>query len=247
MPNTVRRKVLVFGGAAVGTAAIGWIDYATGIEVRVFPLYFAPISLVAWSGGRAATVATALLCSFAWGEANRRAGLEFSQSAIWSINVLAQSAAFLFVGLLMASLRHALEREQTLSRTDALTHLPNSRAFYEEAERVLARSKRHRRPLSVAYIDVDDFKKVNDTFGHHAGDELLKTIGAVLIRTLRVGDLAARLGGDEFAVLLEETDQEGAKAFLARARDELASRSPPRPSTSRPASAPSHSWLHPTT
>jgi diguanylate cyclase (GGDEF)-like protein len=143
-------------------------------------------------------------------------------ATLTAINVAAQATAFFFVGYSMASFHAALQRERTLSRTDALTGLANSRAFREEAQRVLARSKRHDRPVSLAYIDVDDFKKVNDTLGHQAGDELLRTIGTAIARTARAGDLTARLGGDEFAVLLEETDRDGARAFLTRTREQLA-------------------------
>jgi len=207
---------VTFVAAVLGAAAIGWVDYGTGVELRIYPLYFAPISLAAWRLGRVATIALALTCSMVWGVANLLAGLHYSSPLLWVANVIAHSSAFVFVGYLMATLRHALERERELSRTDALTHLPNQRAFYEEAARVLARSRRRKRPLSMAYIDVDDFKQVNDTLGHKGGDEALRAIGNVLASSLRAGDFAARLGGDEFAVMLEETDQHALKVVLER-------------------------------
>lgn len=222
MPSSARSKGLAFAAAGVGALVIGWLDYETGVELRIYPLYFAPIGLAAWNVGRVSTIVLAVLCSLIWGGANLLAGLQFSSPFIWAANVMAQSSAFVFVGYLVASLRHALERERGLSRTDSLTKLPNQRAFYEEAARFLARSRRHKRPLSIAYIDVDDFKKVNDTLGHQGGDEVLRAIGEVLARTLRAGDVAARLGGDEFAMLLEETDQNAAKVVLERTRRALA-------------------------
>jgi diguanylate cyclase (GGDEF)-like protein len=221
MPDRRRRKALASIGAALLTTGIAYVDFATGVELRVFPLYFVPISLLAWGGvGRAATLAAAVLCTFTWYEANQLAGMKLDRFTT-TVNVLAQGSAFSLVGYLMAAFRDALQRERTLSRTDALTGLANSRAFREEAQRVLARSKRHGRPVSLAYIDVDDFKKVNDSLGHQMGDELLRAIARALTQTARGGDLAARLGGDEFAVLLEETDQDGARAFLLRAREHL--------------------------
>ena len=98
-----------------------------------------------------------------------------------------------------------LEAERKLARCDALTGLGNRRAFYERAEAERKRAARYDRPLSVAYIDFDNFKQVNDTSGHEAGDQLLVSVAGILEKNLRAEDFAARLGGDEFAVLLPET------------------------------------------
>lgn len=211
---------MAWTGAAASTAAIAWLDYVTGIEVRILPLYFGPISLAAWGAGRRGALTIALLCSLGWLTSNQLAGMRFSVG-VWTLNLISQTAAFVAVAYLMSTLRFALERERTLSRTDALTKLANSRAFYEEAERMVSRSRRHRRALSLAYVDVDDFKKVNDSLGHQGGDKVLQAIAGVLQAAVRSGDLVARLGGDEFAILLEETDQDGARSFLTRTREQL--------------------------
>ncbi|HTC77354.1 MAG TPA: diguanylate cyclase, partial [Terriglobales bacterium] len=99
----------------------------------------------------------------------------------------------------------ALAAEKELSRSDPLTGLPNRRAFYEVALAEADRARRYRHPLSLAYLDVDNFKQVNDDYGHDAGDELLVRVAEVLRRNLRNNDIVARLGGDEFAMLLPET------------------------------------------
>jgi diguanylate cyclase (GGDEF)-like protein/PAS domain S-box-containing protein len=105
-----------------------------------------------------------------------------------------------------------LEAEKKLARCDALTGLANRRAFYERAEQERKRAARYRRPISLAYVDLDNFKQVNDTHGHEAGDQLLINVAKVL-GTLRSDDMAARLGGDEFAVLLPEAG-DAAAAFV---------------------------------
>jgi diguanylate cyclase (GGDEF)-like protein len=83
------------------------------------------------------------------------------------------------------------------------------------------RSRRYGRPITLIYIDVDNFKHLNDHYGHATGDELLKTIGMTLETSVRSTDMAARLGGDEFAVLLPETDEANAGIIVAKLRQNL--------------------------
>ncbi|MBI3894496.1 MAG: GGDEF domain-containing protein [Acidobacteria bacterium] len=102
-----------------------------------------------------------------------------------------------------------------------MTGLPNRRAFFEIAERESRRTRRHRYSVTVAYIDLDNFKSVNDSYGHIVGDELLKVVARTLRENMRETDLAARLGGDEFAVLLPDTNLDGAKKCLESLRSRL--------------------------
>jgi len=154
--------------AAVGILLIGVIDYASGAELRVFPLYFAPVSLVAWHHGRAGALLAAALCSISWLASNLLTGLSFSTPSLWVANTFVQGVSFATVGLLIASLRAALVREQDLGRTDPVTSVSNSRAFHEESGRLLALCRRKARPVTMAYIDLDHFKAVNDRLGHDA-------------------------------------------------------------------------------
>lgn len=118
-------------------------------------------------------------------------------------------------------LEAALIKEQELARIDPLTHVSNRRAFYELAEIEIVRARRNGCPLSVAYMDVDNFKFVNDDLGHATGDLVLVTIASTLRSELRASDIVARLGGDEFAILLPETDAESAQAVLDKLRARL--------------------------
>jgi len=97
-----------------------------------------------------------------------------------------------------------------LSRTDELTGLLNRRAFMEDLYKHHMHLYRGSRKGALLYIDLDNFKPVNDRFGHAAGDEVLKQFANILHSHSRIGDLPARLGGDEFAIWLEETDEAGA-------------------------------------
>lgn len=122
---------------------------------------------------------------------------------------MAELIARVRAGLRIVSLQKALvasnRRLERLSRTDELTNLPNRRHFQEEFTRAYEHALRYERPLSIGILDVDYFKRVNDTQGHEAGDQVLEQIGKVLTEQLRVSDFAARIGGEEFAVILPES------------------------------------------
>lgn len=205
---------VVIGGILLITA----VDFFSGSELRVFPLYYLPISLAAWSFGRTGAVAAAVLSAIGWRWSKQLAGLEFSLPVIWVANTLVQGTSFTFVGLLMASLRRSLSHERALSRMDALCPLLNSRSFYKEGDRLLALCRRNKRPITLASIDLDNFKAVNDTLGHKAGDEFLLTVAQVLLSSIRASDLAARLGGDEFAIMLPEAGPDQSRWVLERIR-----------------------------
>ena len=126
-------------------------------------------------------------------------------------------------------------RERRLARaamTDPLTHLANRTKFTRVCALELARALRYDRPLAIAILDVDGFKAYNDTYGHPAGDELLKTLAKLLQTGHRSLELAARYGGDEFVLLLPETTPEGAMALAERLRRTIADMpfTPARPS-----------------
>ncbi|MGA1265060.1 MAG: GGDEF domain-containing protein [Prochlorothrix sp.] len=114
----------------------------------------------------------------------------------------------------MAHLKESLEREYRLGRIDPLTNLPNSRLFYEEALLLLNLCHRNGRSVTLAYVDLDNFKAVNDTLGHLQGDDLLRQVADAFRNNFRASDLIARMGGDEFIILLPETAATDAEVLL---------------------------------
>jgi diguanylate cyclase (GGDEF)-like protein len=104
--------------------------------------------------------------------------------------------------------------QEQLARTDRLTGLSNLSGFFDDLDRHLKLLTRYKHPASLAIIDIDDFKEVNDTFGHLAGNKLLKILGLTIRRTIRSSDLAGRIGGDEFAILFPEIEPEKAKVAV---------------------------------
>lgn len=127
-------------------------------------------------------------------------------------------ASHLAVSLSNARMVHELE---TMATTDGLTGLLNKRAMLEAAAQKIAAARRFDRKLSLLVVDIDFFKKVNDTYGHDIGDLVIKGLGGVLERQKRTTDVVARFGGEEFVVLCEQTDEGGALQLGERIREEL--------------------------
>ncbi|MCA9797779.1 MAG: GGDEF domain-containing protein, partial [Candidatus Eremiobacteraeota bacterium] len=134
--------------------------------------------------------------------------------AYW--NTAVRLGFFLIVNHLVGRVRQELIRVRELSQRDPLTGATNRRYFGELAEVELARLARNGRPLSLAYIDLDNFKTVNDSMGHEAGDQVLTTVVRLMRENLRRPDVVARIGGDEFLLMMPETGLSQAQSVLQR-------------------------------
>ncbi len=124
-------------------------------------------------------------------------------------------------GIVASTQRHTSNRVsklQSLAATDGLTGLINRRQFNQQLDAEMARARRYRKPLSLALFDIDDFKKINDFYGHTTGDRILKELGQLITQNIRESDVAARYGGEEFALILPETGQIDAYELLERLR-----------------------------
>ncbi|MBT4864051.1 MAG: GGDEF domain-containing protein [Planctomycetaceae bacterium] len=138
---------------------------------------------------------------------------------IWS--VCSWLGVYFLVVLLTVLLRRSVERERQLARTDTLTGLANRTALLERIEAELNRGRRKGSPLSVAYIDCDHFKQINDQHGHAVGDRVLEQTATAMKKSTRNYDLVARTGGDEFVIVLPETAAEETRIVIGRIQDDL--------------------------
>ena len=195
---------------------IGFVDYWTGVQVSVSTLYLLPIAMAAWFSGKSQGLMVSLLSASAWLIADLQEEMRYSILAAPYWNSVVMLSIFLIVGYLLAELKTLLQREESLARTDYLTGVANKRSFTELTDFEIKRFARYGHIFSVAYIDIDNFKQVNDQYGHNAGDELLKTVADGIKNKIRETDLAARLGGDEFVVFLPETGSEDAEAVISK-------------------------------
>ncbi len=220
-----RIKVRSLFAASILIGLIVGADYWTGYEIGLGFFYLFPIMLIAWCFGRAGGLLTAGICTIAWAlvqfTAHHPCYAPNPLHLFW--NSVMRLAVFSAVAYLAASLRRAFDSEWYLARTDPLTKATNRRHFLEildiENKR---RYGRERHPFSVAFIDIDDFKQLNDVLGHHVGDLALSLIAGVLNKNLRDLDVIGRLGGDEFGILLPQTDAKSAQIVSERFLGEVA-------------------------
>ena len=208
-------------GSSFLVVVVAFLDYSTGVELSFSIFYLMPVALTAWyTEGRAGQwicVASAM----AWYGVDFAGGHVYSHGVIPVWNAAVRFGFFLITTLLLVRLRAALEEQKKLAEHDGLTGLLNARTFRKGCARILDLAARHRHPLCLGYIDLDDFKSVNDSLGHSVGDAVLKAIAVALEERLRASDLVGRLGGDEFAILLPETDVDGATAMFSEIHQRL--------------------------
>lgn len=214
-----RAEILVL--AAFGVLFVGGVDYLSGHELSMSLFYLGPVAVAGWYAGRPTGVAIAVLSCASWYIADMAAWHQYSHPAIPIWNALVRFGFFLVTGLLLTALRKSLLGQQHLARTDALTGLYGRRSFEDRLAHDLALAQRRKSALTLAYVDLDDFKTVNDSRGHAEGDRVSKTVGRVLMSAVRTSDTAARLGGDEFALMFPHTDAGGARNVIAKVRSGL--------------------------
>jgi diguanylate cyclase (GGDEF)-like protein len=212
----------VLAAAVALVALVGVVDRASGYELSLSILYLVPIALATWYAGRKPGWAIALLAGVVWLAADLGAGHRYSHFLVMIWDTLVRVSFFVIVADLLGTVKNQLAAARNLSRIDGLTGIANRRAFDEKLQHALALSARERQPLTLAYIDVDDLKRLNDRDGHDVGDRALVVVARTLAASIRRTDTAARLGGDEFALLLPNTDRPGAERVIDKARRALA-------------------------
>jgi diguanylate cyclase (GGDEF)-like protein len=205
-------------------AFVTWVLWYTGgVASPLISLYLLPVITAALTLGKLTTlieVALIAACYLLLGGAGEVTSLRFTGA------FAAQLAPVLLVAyittMFSADIRYGLTRAKLLAETDELTGMLNIRGFAIAANRLFAQAVRHDRASSVLMIDSDNLKSINDSYGHDAGNRLLRHLASAIQAELRFTDIAARYGGDEFIVLLPETPAKGAMEVAERIRVRIA-------------------------
>lgn len=195
---------------------LGVFDLLSGYELSFSIFYLAPISAASWFAGRRMGLMISIISTVTWLIADYESGNTYTTPLVTVWNVLIRLGFFVVVAWLLSELRIAYQKEQELARIDQTTGVANSRNFQELAQSELDHARRFGQNTTIAYIDIDNFKDINDRFGHARGDEVLRVVSSSVRGQLRIIDTVARLGGDEFALLLPGTDQAGAKTVISK-------------------------------
>ena len=211
-----------FVAGCLGLLVLGSLDYLLGKDIRMDSLYVIPLAMVAINCNRRRDIGIAflLMCSlqalvlFSYDTPLKTKSTSLGIAALLGVFVLALcrlvSASFL--------------RLRQTSSIDSLTRLNNRRSFESFAEQEIARHQRYGGVFSIAIIDLDHFKELNDLSGHTAGDAALKLVAALLGELTRETDVVARIGGDEFAILMPNTSRDECACHCQRMVLEIAKR-----------------------
>jgi len=191
-------------------ATVGLLDSMTGPDYAFSAFYLLPVVLTAWYAGRGYAILISVASAAAWLAAGIAGRMNHEHTLVLIWNDAMELCLFLFAAYVISALRGKLECEEEFARTDQLTGIANRRRFGELADAEIRRSRRYSEPFTVIYLDIDNFKTVNDTLGHSEGDRLLRQVASTLTTAIRESDTVARLGGDEFGLLLPETDGDAA-------------------------------------
>ena len=202
-----RRMIAVWATFLLTVLVLGLFRVWTNAEYALAAIVIIPVVLVAWEGGiRQGTVAAVIAASM-WVVSDLHTEEGLSAPGVSLVNGVVRLLTYCFVAYLVARVRTLLRQQSELAMRDPLTGLMNRRAFLEAGAAESSRSQRYGHSVAVIFLDLDNFKKLNDNHGHDTGDAALKAVADEVRRVLRVTDSAARLGGDEFAFILPQVDK----------------------------------------
>jgi diguanylate cyclase (GGDEF)-like protein len=195
-------------------SVIGLLDDLTGYEISFSIFYLIPVGIGSWYSKKYFGFFICLVSAVTWFSVEYTSGHYYSHVSIPYWNTLVRLGFFVVVAILIQRLKSTLDYNKSLAQIDGLTGLLNIRTFKQRCFAQFQLASRHNHSITLGYLDLDNFKHINDNHGHSVGDEVLRQVGNALKIRLRAYDIGARLGGDEFSILLPDTDYPGAQAFF---------------------------------
>jgi|SRR6185312_200131 len=210
-----RPTLLLIG--AVGILVIGVGDYLATKRSLEFSVFFVlPLSFFTWFLSRMEGLLVCLISGAIILGVNLGSGTYLANINIAYWNAAVWLGFFILFTFIVADLKALHQRERHLARVDSLTGAATRLAFYEFAKHEINRARRLKQPITLAYLDIDCFKQINDDNGHNTGDEVLMNVAQSMKSSTRRTDMVARMGGDEFALLLPNTHKDAAATLLEK-------------------------------
>lgn len=216
-----RPKYLVLPAVLALVALLGIADYITGIELSFSIFYLIPISLTVVLVDFQYAVIISVCSALSWYLADFYSGHTYGHFLVAIWNTLMILGYFMLHSFFLNKLLVLYGAMRVGAMTDPLTRAVNTRYFYELFERETGRARRTGSPFTLAYLDLDNFKAMNDTHGHQTGDRILLAIADSIRNKIRGTDVFARMGGDEFAALFPDSDYETSNALLHRIHEQV--------------------------
>jgi diguanylate cyclase (GGDEF)-like protein len=217
-----RSKPALLALGLLAMALVGLGDYFATSQLLEFSVFFLlPICFFTWFFSRRAGLLASLATGVLIAGVNISSPTYLLHGRIAYWNALVWTVFFILITLIIADMKNLHVRERDLARVDSLTSAATRLAFYEFADDEINRARRTSEPITLAYLDLDCFKEINDRNGHATGDSVLVAVARGIQSHIRRTDMVARLGGDEFALLLPNTRKDAATMLLAKVLDAL--------------------------
>lgn len=200
---------------------IGYLHYITGPLIEFHLFFFIPIIIASWFTSQFFSYLILLLVIVSWTLGDYLIVKKNENLLPFSLNAVMHALIIIYLNYLLGYIRQLLIKESQLAREDSLTKISNRRGFYEYGETAVSTANRLQLPITGIFIDLDEFKSINDTYGHKTGDKLLYEIAQIIKEGIRKTDVVGRLGGDEFCIILLNVDSKQAKDFSENLRTKL--------------------------
>jgi diguanylate cyclase (GGDEF)-like protein len=217
-----RRKWTLIALGSLALIVIGVANYFAVSELLEASVFFLiPVSFFTWFVSRVAGFVVSAASAALILAANLTSRMHAAHPWVGFWNALIWFGVFVMLAMTVNRLKVLYLAEKQLSRLDNLTRIANRLAFYEIANMEKNRAQRFGQPITLAYVDLDGFKEINDAMGHAVGDQLLLSVARTMQKNIRQTDAVARMGGDEFALLLPNTNTDAASQVLKKLVNEL--------------------------
>jgi diguanylate cyclase (GGDEF)-like protein len=204
------------GASWLALALVAWADHLSGQDLQLEFFYLLPLAAVSWLCGRRDGLVTAGLATVLWTLVDVTGRPVRSQPGLIVWNAAVELLFFSGLALLVSFMARQADNLRSLAREDALTGVANRRAFFGALTSAVDLAARREGAWTITYVDLDDFKQINDRLGHNTGDDVLRAVAGTLKAATRRVDVVARLGGDEFGVLMPDTDQAQAETAVRK-------------------------------